>query len=280
MEAKVTQVSPSQATVAVTEDKLTVTASDPETGEKVTITATDDTVSITATDKKTEGLPEGFVYIDQIIPSIRLSPRYAGDHNFIGKPIEGYLSKRIVLTEKAAQALKKAQEHFLKEGYLIVVYDAYRPQKAVDHFMRWSKDVKDQKMKDQYYPRVNKEQVFELGYVAEKSGHSRGSTLDMTIIPVNQPLHDVKASERTLKDGFKILYLDDGTVDMGSSFDLFDEASHTESSLVSSEHQKMRFYLREIMGLYGFVNYEKEWWHFTLKEEPYKETYFNFIVQE
>jgi D-alanyl-D-alanine dipeptidase len=225
-------------------------------------------------------LPENFVYIDDIIPSVRLSPRYAENNNFVGKPIEGYNSKRLVLSIPAAEALKKAQEHFQKEGYSLVVYDAYRPQRAVHHFMRWSKDIDDQKMKNQYYPRMEKEKVFELGYVAEKSGHSRGSTLDVSIIPTGQLLHELNYSTRTLADGFDVPFLDDGTVDMGSSFDLFDIASHYESSLlITSEQQTCRRYLKEVLERYGFKNYAEEWWHFTLNNEPFKDTYFDFVVQ-
>lgn len=227
----------------------------------------------------TTTIPESFVFLEEVIPSIRISPRYSGSNNFIGKTIDGYQSKRLVLTKPAAEALKQAQEHFQKDGYSIVVYDTYRPQRAVNQFMAWSKDLSDQKMKEQYYPSVNKEKVFELGYIAEKSGHSRGSTIDMSIIPIAQPLHDLQISKRKLKDEFEIPFLDDGTVDMGSSFDLFDVASHYESSLITTEQQQNRCYLKEVMELYGFKNYAEEWWHFTLKDEPYKKTYFDFIVQ-
>ena len=226
----------------------------------------------------TEGLHKDFVYINEIVPSICISARYAGNDNFTGMPVKGYSSKQLALTRPAAIALEKAQEYFQQDGYSLVVYDAYRPQKAINHFVEWSEDIADQKMKQHYFPRVNKEQVFELGYVARKSGHSRGSTVDISIISTKQSLHEIHPIERTLNDGFKILFLDDGTVDMGSSFDLFDTASHYPTSLIANNQLEQRRYLKEIMEKSGFEPYEKEWWHFTLKDEPFKDEYFDFIV--
>jgi D-alanyl-D-alanine dipeptidase len=149
--------------------------------------------------------------------------------------------------------------------------------------MRWSEDITDQAKKSHYYPRINKADVFELGYVAKRSGHSRGSTIDLTLIKQDQQLHDIKESKRTLLDGYTITLLDDGTVDMGSSFDLFDVASHFENNLIVEEFKKLRTYLKNIMEKYGFKNYAEEWWHFTLKDEPYPATkddsYFDFAVE-
>ncbi|EKD23410.1 MAG: hypothetical protein ACD_82C00057G0001, partial [uncultured bacterium] len=161
------------------------------------------------------------------------------------------------------------QQEVKKDGYCLVVYDAYRPQMAVDHFVRWSKDVENQKKKNQYYPRVNKADAFELGYIARRSGHSRGATVDVTIIKDGQKLHRIIEKKRKLLDGFEIKFLDDGTVDMGSSFDLFDIASHFENSLIEEEYKKNRIYLRNVMEKFGFEPYSKEWWHFTFKPEPY-----------
>jgi zinc D-Ala-D-Ala dipeptidase len=223
-------------------------------------------------------IPKEFIYLDEAIPSIRIMASYAGSDNFMGRPVNGYESNRLVLTKVAADSLKKAQKHFQNDGYSIVVYDAYRPQRAADDFMRWRVDLTDQKMKAQYYPRIDKEKVLELGYVADKSAHSRGSTVDISIILQDQPFYSLYANERKLEDGFKILFLDDGTVDMGSSFDLFDIVSHTNSSLITTEQQRNRSYLKETMERFGFKNYEKEWWHFSLTEEPFPQTYFDFVI--
>lgn len=225
---------------------------------------------------------KGFVYLHEIDPTIQVSLRYYSNENFVGKTVDGYKKDVCVMTKQAAKALKAIQEIVKKDGYSLVVYDAYRPQKAVDNFMRWSKDIKDQVKKDEYYPRVDKARVFELGYVAEKSGHSRGSTVDLTLIKLGQKVHELKVTERKLLDGFTIKYLDDGTIDMGSSFDLFDLASHHENNLIANEFKKRRDYLKEKMTQNGFKTIEEEWWHYTLKNEPFpanqESSYHNFEV--
>jgi D-alanyl-D-alanine dipeptidase len=224
-------------------------------------------------------LPESFVYLDAIAPSIQSSLRYCSHDNFIGEPVEGYLSERVIMTEDAAKALCKAQALFKVDGYSIVVYDSYRPQTAVNHFYRWSQDAKDQAMKALFYPRINKADVFELGYIAKRSGHSRGSTIDLSLIHENEKLKDIISTPRVLNGTVETFFLDDGTVDMGSSFDLFDEASHYQNSLINEECFKSRTYLKEIMEACGFKAYAKEWWHFTLRDEPFPDTYFDFPVR-
>lgn len=230
-----------------------------------------------------EARKKGFVYLHQVDPTIKISPRYCSAENFLGKKVDGYKKPVIILTKQAASALKKVQEDIKKDGYCLVVYDGYRPQKAVNNFMRWAKDVKDQLKKDQYYPRVDKEKVFELGYVAERSGHSRGSTVDLTLIENGRDLQAVQESKRVLSDNFRIAFLDDGTVDMGSSFDLFDTASLYENNLIADQFKKLRTYLKNRMEKHGFKNSKLEWWHFTLKNEPYPaaddSSYFNFDVE-
>ena len=227
-------------------------------------------------------LPEGFVYLDTLDKSgkIKIALRYGTQNNFVGRPVAGYTEKfqRVILTEAAAKALLKAQERFEKDGFCLVIYDAYRPQSAVNDFMQWSRSSSDQLMKIWFYPRVDKSRVFELGYVAEKSGHSRGSTVDISLIAKGESPHAIIPSYRKLKDGAEVVFLDDGTVDMGTSFDLFDKASHYENDLIEQEHQERRRYLKEVMESCGFKNYAEEWWHFTLKEEPFPETYFDFPV--
>ena len=225
-------------------------------------------------------LPTGFVYLKDIDPSIKIATRYAQNYNFIGDIISGYEQDGvIILTKKAAEALKKAQSIFLKDGYSIVVYDAYRPQIAVDNFIKWAKNIDDQKMRLLFYPRIEKANLFDLGYIFEKSSHTRGSTVDISLIESTKELHPIKTRTRKLNDGFEIHILDDGTLDMGSSFDLFDKASNLNTSLIKPEYKLHRSYLRMIMELCGFNSYEEEWWHFTLKDEPFPKTYFNFPVK-
>lgn len=223
-------------------------------------------------------LPNGFVYLDEIDPSIQFSLRYYSHDNFVGKPIDGYLAERIIMTENAAEGLSKAQAIFRKEGYSIVVYDSYRPQTAVNHFVRWSEDTADQTMKALFYPRIDKCDVFDLGYLSKRSGHSRGSTIDLSLLHESTKLKKVTPTPRILNENVEILFLDDGTLDMGSSFDLLDEASHYQNNLIDKIHFDRRTYLKDVMESCNFKPYTKEWWHFTLKDEPFPETYFDFSI--
>lgn len=226
-------------------------------------------------------LPEGFVYLHKIIPNIQISLRYATDENFVGCIVNGYFDNVSIVTESTGQALKQVQAFAQDKGYELVIYDSYRPQKSVDHFIRWSEDSHDpQRTKEHYYPRIRKEDAFQLGYIAKRSGHTRGSTVDLTIIPLGQRvINPPIPKKRILKDNSTILFLDDGTVDMGSSFDLLDEVSHTNSPLISDDEHQRRIMFREMMEQAGFVNYTKEWWHYTLKNEPFLQTYFDFDVK-
>lgn len=227
---------------------------------------------------------KGFVYLREIDPTIQVSLRYYGNENFLGRRVKAYKKPVLIMTRQAAQALKKVQEDLKKDGYELVIYDAYRPQDAVDNFMVWSLDLNDQIKKAHYYPRVDKAKVFELGYLAKRSGHTRGSTVDLTIIKKGHKVHDVIEKKRTLLDGFTITYLDDGTIDMGSSFDLFDVASHYENSVIPKANKKMRTYFHDLMAKHGFKQSPREWWHFTLENEPYPasrgdSSYFNFSIE-
>jgi D-alanyl-D-alanine dipeptidase len=225
---------------------------------------------------------KGFVYLYEVDPTIIESPRYATAENFVGKPLPGYTCSRIVITMQAAQALKKVQDEVRQAGYSLVVWDAYRPQCAVDCFMQWSTDSADQVKKNSYYPFVNKADVFKLGYVDRRSGHSRGSTVDLTLIKIGKQLHAVQEKQCKLTNGQQMAFLDDGTLNMGSSFDMFDTVSHTYSDLVAATYTKRRLYLRSVMEKHGFRPYDKEWWHFTLINEPYPadqdSSYFNFTI--
>ena len=228
-----------------------------------------------------ESLPQGFVYLHDVISNIQISLRYATDENFVGRIVDGYLDNVSIVTLATANALKQVQQTANDKGYELVIYDSYRPQKSVDHFIRWSEDQDDpQRTKEHYYPRIEKANAFQLGYIAKKSGHTRGSTVDLTIIPLGERVqHPLTPKKRIFKDNSTILFLNDGTVDMGSSFDLLDEISHTDCPVITEEQHQRRMMFREMMEQAGFVNYIKEWWHYTLKNEPFPQTYFNFDVK-
>jgi D-alanyl-D-alanine dipeptidase len=225
-------------------------------------------------------LPKDFVYLKDVDPTILQDIRYAGDHNFIGRPIRGYHAAECILTQQAAYALKKVQAELLPSGYSLKVFDCYRPKMAVSDFIQWSKQLNQQQMKAEFYPRVDKADFFKLGYVAARSGHSRGSTVDLTIVPVptsdqetfqtNQPL---VACYAPYNKRFR-----DGSIDMGTGFDCMDELSHPLDQAINPQAYRNRMKLRNIMEQYGFVPYFAEWWHFTLKDEPFPHTYFNFAV--
>lgn len=224
-------------------------------------------------------LPAGFVYLSDIDPSIKKSLRYCGDCNFLGTIVDGYINETVILTNKAAQLLTQIQQKIAHDGYGLVIYDSYRPQMAVDHFLRWSLDVKDQRTKSWFYPNIDKTRVFELGYMSKRSSHTRGSTVDLTLIKLGEELRDPVPQPRIMLDGSQIVFLDDGTVDMGSSFDLLDQASHYENNLIADKYKLRRNYLKQIMVDHGFKPYSKEWWHFSLENEPFPDIFFNFPVE-
>ncbi len=226
---------------------------------KLCIVAVTALALLSACGAKTEqsGLPEGFVYVTDVIPTVQLDMRYAGEDNFVGAVVDGYEAPKAILTEEAAQALKKAADILEEQGYYIKIFDAYRPQRAVNHFIRWAKDLDDTRMKEKYYPDLDKSVLFELGYIAEKSGHSRGSTVDLTIV-------DKETGEE---------------LDMGSGFDFFGEISHHGTDLITPEQERNRNILRDAMVEAGFEVYPEEWWHYKLKDEPYPDTYFDFPVK-
>lgn len=202
-------------------------------------------------------LPKGFVYVHDVIETVQYDIRYYGEDNFVGTRIDGYLAPVALLTEEAAAALKVAADILEEQGYDIKIYDAYRPQRAVDHFVRWGQDAGDTKMKAKYYPNLDKPQLFQ-GYIAKKSGHSRGSVVDLTLV-------DIATGQE---------------VDMGSDFDFFGEISNHGTDLISPEQEWNRNILRDAMVAAGFQVYTKEWWHYALKDEPYPDTYFDFEVRD
>lgn len=226
-------------------------------------------------------MPDGFVDLKSIIPTIELELRYFNSHNFIGQKIEGYEQPRCLLSRKAAEALRKVQEELLPFSLSLKIYDAYRPQSAVDHFVSWAKDLSDTLMKKEFYPRVEKKYLFKEGYISAKSGHSRGSTVDLTIVPLPLPDQELYQSGDSLCECFKPLSerFKDNSLDMGSGYDCFDPVSHTVNTDLNHHQRVNRLLLKTIMGKYGFRGSTKEWWHFTLKNEPYPDTYFNFPIQ-
>ena len=202
-------------------------------------------------------LPKGFDYAEKHIPGLITDLKYFSADNFVGKPIEGYYVNRAILTLPAIMALAQVQKELSLFGLGIKIYDAYRPQQSVDHFVRWSQDATAIETKQGYYPNVAKSELFKLGYIDKHSGHSRGSTVDLTLV-------DLQTGEE---------------LDMGSGFDLFDPVSWPNAAALTPAQRAHRLLLSEIMQHQGFKPYPKEWWHFTLANEPFPDTYFNFPVK-
>jgi len=209
-----------------------------------------------------------FVNITDVVPDAILEIRYYGTYNFVGERIDGYLQPVALLTKRAADSLKAVSDDVMSQGYRLKIYDAYRPQMAVDNFVRWSKDIPDTKMKEYFYPDLEKDVLFPEGYIAEKSGHTRGSTIDLTLFDME--------TEKEL--------------DMGGTFDWFGVESHpdfggdpvtgtyTGNESLTEEQFRNRMILREAMMRHGFKPLDTEWWHFTLSDEPFPDTYFSFPV--
>ncbi|WP_133130369.1 M15 family metallopeptidase [Legionella yabuuchiae] len=205
-------------------------------------------------------LPANFVYLSNVAPNIIQDIRYATANNFTAHPVPGYVAPRCILTREAALKLKEVQASLNARGYGLKVFDCYRPQRAVDAFIRWSKHP-DTSTKPRYYPYEDKNRLFPKGYIAEYSGHSRGSTVDLTLIKLDKSLEKYS------------------NLDMGTEFDYLDPSSNVFYRKLSPVQKKNRLLLRHIMIRYGFKPYSKEWWHFTLKNEPYPRSYFNFPVK-
>jgi len=202
-------------------------------------------------------LPDGFVYVKTIIPDLDIELRYNTTNNFVGKRIDGYNSNKLILTKEVALALKQVHEALQNQNLCLKVYDGYRPQRAVNHFMRWAENLNDTINKQVFYPDINKKFLFEEEYIATRSGHSKGSTVDVTIIDGNTG----------------------NPLDMGSSYDFFGEASWVDYPNITDAQKANRQLLQQVMLKYGFKNYYKEWWHFTLRNEPFPNTFFDFPIQ-
>ena len=191
-----------------------------------------------------------FVDLKSVAPSIILEIRYFTAQNFTGRRVDGYEAPRCLLARSVALALKDVQVDLQKYGLSLKVYDCYRPQRAVDHFVRWARDLDDVEMKAHYYPHVAKRLLFSEGYIAARSGHSRGSTVDLTI----------------------------NELDMGTPWDFFGRASHTLTPKIARQARANRMLLESVMRAHGFINYPKEWWHFTWQPEVFPDTYFDLPI--
>ena len=200
--------------------------------------------------------PSGFVLLSDYVPHMIQEIRYFSTYNFIGERIDGYEEPCAILTAEAARALKAVSNELFVLGYRIKVFDAYRPARAVKQFVLWGIEDTDNRMKPYFYPYLNKQDLFAEGYIAKLSSHSRGSTVDLTLL-------DMKTGKG---------------VDMGSPFDLFSEKSHPDYTDITDEQYDNRMLLQHVMVRNGFVPIDCEWWHFTLKNEPYPDTYFDFPV--
>lgn len=202
-------------------------------------------------------IPDNFIDLRELIPGLVQDVRYYTTNNFIGDRIPGYDADRLVGTLEMALALKDVQRELEYGNFQLKIFDAYRPQRAVDYFIKWAHDPADERTKAEYYPNIDKSEIFPRGYLVEQSSHSRGSTVDLTII-------DSYTCEE---------------LDMGTPFDFFDQRSWPASLEVSSQQRANRLMLRSIMEKHGFVPVEEEWWHFTLRDEPYPERYFDFPIR-
>jgi D-alanyl-D-alanine dipeptidase len=202
---------------------------------------------------------DGFVDLASFIPDAILEIRYHTSYNFVGEPIDGYEQPTALLTREAAEALRAVSDDVMAQGYRLKIYDAYRPQCAVDHFVRWASNLPDTLMKRYFYPGVEKSSLFEEEYIMKKSGHTRGSTVDLTLFDMT--------TEKEL--------------DMGGTFDRFGIESHPDyTATLTPQQYANRMILRDAMVRHGFKTLDSEWWHFTLADEPYPDTYFTFPVRD
>jgi D-alanyl-D-alanine dipeptidase len=207
--------------------------------------------------KKARELPEGFVYLDEWVEDSIIDAKYAGNDNFMGRPAVGYEKPLVVASREVAEGCVKAAAILREQGYLLKFYDSYRPQRAVNDFCRWGEDVSDQRRKSIHYPNIEKATMFDDGYVARRSTHTRGCAVDLTLVDKNTHQE----------------------LDMGTIFDFMDVSSWPDSDAVTPEQHKNRYILREAMLQCGFAPMVNEWWHFSVDPEPYPDTYFDFPIR-
>jgi D-alanyl-D-alanine dipeptidase len=199
--------------------------------------------------------PAAFVDAATVVPGLAVEMRYFTDNNFVGRRVDGYEKPVCLLTRQAAEALAEVARDVAPRGLRLKVFDCYRPVRAVAHFLRWARAINDIKTKQTFYPDMEKRQLFSDGYISSRSGHSRGSTLDVTLVDAS------------------------GELDMGTPFDFLSTRSNTLDPSVSAQAHRNRMILAAAMSTRGFRPYEKEWWHFTLRGEPFRDTYFDFPVR-
>ncbi|MDT3396732.1 M15 family metallopeptidase [Streptomyces sp. B1866] len=224
--------------------------------------------------------PAQFTALDDVDPTILQEMRYATPHTFTGRRVDGYRRPVCLLTRPAAEALRDAQRALRRRGYTLKVYDCYRPQRAVDDFVAWARDLGDQRMKAEFYPRVDKTRLFQDGYIAERSGHSRGSTVDLTLVrrPARPTRPYLPGEPLVPCYAPRAERFPDNSVDMGTGFDCFDPLAHTLDPRVQGVQRANRLLLKSTLERVGFVNLAEEWWHYTYQPEPFPGTYFDFPV--
>jgi D-alanyl-D-alanine dipeptidase len=236
--------------------------------------------TVAATPSRAEDMPVGFVYLRDVDPTIRQDMRYAGPSNFTGNPVPGYEAPECVLVREAAEALAAVQASLREKQLTLKVYDCYRPARAVQAFVAWAKLPDDPKAKSVYYPELEKRALFPGGYIALVSGHSRGATVDLTLVPLGaSPAPNAAATAASMPcTAPQATRAPDSSIDMGTSFDCFDLKAHTFVAGLGPEQRQNRDVLVETMRQHGFKNYEKEWWHYTLEGEPYPTKIFDFPI--
>jgi D-alanyl-D-alanine dipeptidase len=200
-------------------------------------------------------LPEGVVYLDEAVPGVYWDAKYASSDNFTGAPVDGYGANRVACSKKLASALQKARDLAQSMGYKLLVWDAARPQRAVDRFVEWAQEPEDQRTQAEHYPNLKKTQLFKEGYIARRSGHTRGAAVDLTLLA---------------EDGLPL--------DMGGGFDLMDDISHHGAKGLTKAQAKNRKTLKKLMEACGFSAYACEWWHYSLTSEPFPGEYFDFVI--
>ncbi|MQY14892.1 D-alanyl-D-alanine dipeptidase [Streptomyces sp. RB5] len=234
-----------------------------------------------AADPRDDRAPPGFAALDDVAPTVLQDMRYAGPHNFTGAPVPGYDEPVCLLTRPAAEALARAQRALRRSGYSLKVYDCYRPRRAVDHFLRWAADPHDTRMRREFYPAVDKGRLFADRYLAAPSGHSRGSEVDVTLVPLGAPASArYRPGQRlvpcTAPDGERFA---DNSADMGTGYDCFDPLSRTLDPRAGDAAAANRALLARTLEREGFVNFPDEWWHFSFRPEPFPHTAFDFPVR-
>ena len=200
-------------------------------------------------------LPDGFVYLDEAVPGVYWDAKYASQDNFTGAVVDGYKSNRVACSKEMAKALSKARDLAEEKGLSLLIWDAARPQRAVDRFVQWSQEPEDGKTRKEHYPNLKKTQLFQEGYIARRSGHTRGAAVDLTLLDA-----------------------DGTTLDMGGAFDLMDEKSHHGAKGLTKLQTRNRNLLKSLMAAVGLTSYESEWWHYALADEPFPGEYFDFVI--